>query len=96
MVGLIKNSKLNGIIQIALSLFWVWHFGRLLYLYHFTDIAFFFKYPNWTLILFIIMGLFGSVIGLLIFREKIKIKNGYLRLIGLFVIGLTIDLIVVS
>ena len=96
MVRLIQNSKLNGIIQIALSLFWVWHFGRLLYLYHFTDITFFFMYPNWTLILFIIMGLFGSVIGLLVFRKKIKIKTGYLTLIGLFVIGLTIDLIVVS
>ena len=96
MVRLIQNSKLNGIIQIALSLFWVWHFGRLFYLYHFTDITFFFMYTNWTLILFIIMGLFGSIIGLLVFREKIKIKTGYLTLIGLFVIGLTIDLIVVS
>lgn len=42
------------------------------------------------------MGLFGNVIGLLVFREKIKIKNGYLTLIGSFVIGLTIDFIVVS
>ena len=96
MINLLNNSTLNGIIQIVASLFWVWHFGELLYLYHYTDVLFFFMYPNWTLVLFILMGLIGALIGLSVFLKKRKIKNGYFLLIGLFVIGLIIDLIVVS
>ena len=93
---LLNSTSINGIIQIVASLFWVWHFGELLYLYHYTDIAFLFMYPNWTLILFILMGLIGALIGLSVFLKKRKIKNGYFLLIGLFVIGLIINLIIVS
>ena len=93
---LLNSTSINGIIQIIASLFWVWHFGELLYLYHYTDIAFLFMYPNWTLILFILMGLIGALIGLSVFLKKRKIKNGYFLLIGLFVIGLIINLIIVS
>lgn len=93
---LLNSVSINGIIQIIASLFWVWHFGELLYLYHYTDILFYFMYPNWTLVLFILMGLIGASIGLSVFLKKRKIKNGYFLLIGLFVIGLIIDLIVVS
>ena len=96
MINLLNNSNLNGIIQIVASLFWVWHYGELLYLYHYKDVLFFFMYPNWTLVLFILMGLIGASIGLSVFLKKWKIKNGYFLLIGLFVIGLIIDLIVVS
>ncbi|WP_281847567.1 hypothetical protein [Olleya namhaensis] len=93
---LLNSTSINGIIQIIASLFWVRHFGELLYLYHYTDIAFLFMYPNWTLILFILMGLIGALIGLSVFLKKRKIKNGYFLLIGLFVIGLIINLIIVS
>lgn len=93
---LLNSTSINGIIQVIASLFWVWHFGELLYLYHYTDILFYFMYPNWTLVLFILMGLIGALIGLSVFLKKRKIKNGYFLLIGLFVIGLIIDLIVVS
>ncbi|WP_420552607.1 hypothetical protein [Tenacibaculum aiptasiae] len=93
---LLNSTSINGLIQIITSLFWVWHFGELLYLYHYTDILFFFMYPNWTLVLFILMGLIGALIGLSVLLKKRKIKNGYFLLIGLFVIGLIIDLIIVS
>ncbi len=93
---ILSNALLNGIIQIIASLYWTWHFGELLYLYHYTDILFYFMYPNWTLLLFIFMSLIGVWIGLSVFLKKRKIKNGYFLLIGLFVIGLIIDLIVIS
>jgi hypothetical protein len=93
---LFQSVYLNGIIQMLLSLYWVWHFGELLYLYHYTDIIFFLIYPNWTLILFILMGLIGFLVSLLVFLKKRKIKHGYLVLIGLFSIGLIIDIIVTS
>jgi len=96
MIKSLNNSILNGIIQILASLFWVWHFGELLYQYHYTDILFCSMYPNWTLILFISMSLIGAWVGLSVFLKNRKIKNGYFIIIGLFVIGLIIDLIVVS
>lgn len=96
MVRLFQPPSLNGSIQMLLSLFWVWHFGELLYLYHYTDLLFYYMYPNWTLSLFIVMGLFGTLIGLSVFLKKIKIKNGYLLLIGLFVTRLILSIIVVS
>ena len=96
MSKLLNSASINGIIQIIASLFWVWEFGELLYLYHYTDILFYFMYPNWTLVLFILMGLMGALIGLSVFLKKRKIKKGYFLLIGLFVIGLIIDLILVS
>jgi hypothetical protein len=96
MVKLFQSSSVNGIIQMCLSLFWVWHFGELLYLYHYTDILFFYMYPDWTLILFILMGMLGALIGLSVLLKKRKVKNGYYLLIGLFVVGLIIDIIVVS
>ena len=93
---MLNNSYLNGIIQIIASLFWTWHFGELLYLYHYTDILFPFMYPNWTPILFIFMSLIGAWIGLSVFLKKRKIKNGYFLLIGLFFIGFLIKLMMVS
>ncbi|WP_408031440.1 hypothetical protein [Tenacibaculum xiamenense] len=93
---LLNSKSINGIIQVIASLFWVWNFVELLYLYHYTDILFNFMYPNWTLVLFILMGLIGALIGSSVFLKKKKIKNGYFLLIGLFVIGLIINLIVVS
>ena len=96
MVRFLQSTSFNGIVQMLLSLFWVWHFGELLYLYHYTDILFLFMYPDWTLILFVLMGLIGFLIGLSVFLKKIKIKNGYFLLVGLFIIGLIIDIVVVS
>jgi len=93
---LFQSSYFNGVIQMLLSLFWIWHFGALLYRYHYTAILFFLMYPNWTLIVFILMGLIGFLVGLLVFLNKRKTKHGYLVLIGLFVIGLVIDIVVTS
>jgi hypothetical protein len=91
-----KKSKINGILQIIMSTFWIYHYGILLYQYHFTDILFAFMYPNWTLILFIFMGILGIVIGSSVILGKKKIKTGYLQIFGLLIIGIIIDLIVLS
>ena len=91
-----KNSIINGIIQILLSLYWIWHYGILLYYYNYTDILFAFMYPSWTLILFILMGLLGIFIGVSVCIGKKKIKTGYLQIFGLLILGIIIDLIVLG
>ena len=95
-IKLLSNSTINGIVQIFLSLFWVWHFSRLLYLYQFPNRLFYFKYPNWTLILFISFGLLGCLIGLSIFFRNRKVWIGYFLLTVLFITGLIIDFMVIS
>ena len=94
--GLNKNSLINGIIQISLSIFWIWHYGILLYQYNYTDILFSFMYPSWTLILFILMGVLGIIIGLSVLSAKKKVKIGYFQISGLLIIGIIINLIVIA
>jgi hypothetical protein len=100
-VDKIKSDKtnlttLNGIIQIVLSLLWISHFGNLYYKYHFTDILFAFMLPDWTLILFMLMGILGIVIGLSVLFGKKKIKTGYFQIFGLLIVGIIIEMIVVA
>lgn len=94
--GLNKNSLINGIIQILLSIFWIWQYGILLYQYNYTDILFNFMYPNWTLILYILMGVLGIIIGLSVLFAKKKIKTGYFQIFGLLIIGIVINLIIIA
>ena len=79
-----------------LPLFWIWHYGSLMYLYHYTEVQFVFIYPNWALILFILMGLLVIVIGILVLLAKKKIRTGYFQLFGILIIGILIDLIIVT
>ena len=83
-------------VQMLLSLYWVWHYGELYYLYHCTNMIFFFMYPDWALFLFMSMGMTGFFIGLSVFLRKTRIKKGYYLLFGLFFAGLIMDHIVVA
>lgn len=96
MVKLFQNSLFNGIIQIILSVLWIWHYGILLYYYNFTDILFAFIVPTWTIILFILMGILGIIIGISVCVGKQKIKKGYFQIFCLLIIGVLIDLIVIG
>lgn len=95
-IKLLSSSSLNGIVQMSISIFWIYFFSRLLYLYQKPNLLFFYKLPNWTLILFIGMGLIGGLIGLTVIFKNRKVWNGYLILTSLFIIGLIINYIVVS
>lgn len=96
MTKIFQNYIVNGIIQMLLSLYWIWHFGKLLYLYHYTNVLFPFRYPNWILILYIVMGLLVFLTGLSVLYQRLKIKTGYLIVIGLFIIVCIIDLIIIQ
>lgn len=96
MAKLFKSNYFNGVIQIILSLFWIYNYAILLYQYHFTDILFAFMYPNWTLVLFILMGVLGIIIGLSTLLGKNNIKTSYFQIFGLLIIGIIIDLIVLG
>lgn len=92
--GTFISRIINGIVQILLSLFWVFHFGLLFYKYHFTDSLFVFMYPDWALLLFIMMSFIGAAIGFSVSLGKKKIKTGYFQIIGLFLFGLLIQTVI--
>ncbi len=95
MLKLLKSTSVNGIIQMLISLFSVWHHVDLFYQYRNSSVLFFFIIPDWALILIILTGLTGFWIGLSVYLENRKVKTGYLLLLGLFVLGFAIKTIAV-
>ena len=91
-----KHYTINGIIQMCLSVFWIYHFARLLYLYQFSSILFLFRYPNWALLLSIFIGILGVLIGVTVLLIKNKIKNGYFQLSSLFILDLLLNYLIVQ
>lgn len=83
----------NALLQISLSLYWIWHYGYLLYAYNFTDILFAFMYPTWGLILLISLGILGVINGILLLLNKVSIKKSYFRILILLVIGIFLDMV---
>ena len=88
------RSKINGFIQITIGLFWLLHYVRLWYLYNYTDVLFNFMYPNWILVLFSFLSISGIIVGVFTIFNKLK-WNGYILIIGLFLIGCLVNEIVV-
>ena len=93
-LNILNKNVIHGIIQMLFSVYWLWHYGRLMYLYHFTDIAFFFMYPDWKLILFITLSIFGITVGYIVLIKKMKIKISYYLISGLLFIGFIFDYII--
>lgn len=93
---ILNTAWFNGLIQILISLCWIWYFGRFMYLYHYTDLLFNFRYPDWILLLFLALGLLGVYVGITVLLKKRKVRTGYLLLVALLVVGLLFDLLVTS
>lgn len=73
-----------GIMIIVLSIYWIWNSLNLLYLYHYTNILFFYIYPDWVLILYSILGLMSIYLGLKTAIGKHSIIRT-LSIIGVFI-----------
>ena len=71
-------NKITGIIIILLSVLWIYQNINLYYLYHYTDILFAFKYPNWVMFAQVILSVFSIIVGLKMYQLKIKLKKGML------------------
>jgi len=61
-----------GIIMIILNTIWIYHHAELFYGYHFTGILYFFKYPDWVLILSTICGFIGIFLAARLIKRKIS------------------------
>jgi hypothetical protein len=75
---MLNKNSIIGIIVMIFNLIWTGHWIWLLYCYHFTDILWFYIYPNWIIIIHIIIGMIGFIIGIKLVQDKIAIKKAIL------------------
>ncbi len=87
------SHVIHGTIQIVASLYVVYTYTHLWYLYKYSDILWLFMYPDWVLVIFISLGLIGSVVGLTVFRGKLSARRGYLWLLYLLFIGIATNIV---
>lgn len=69
------KNKIIGIIILIVNVIWTGHWIWVFYGYHFTNILWFYMYPDWILILNMIIGLIGIAIGIQLIKDKIVIKK---------------------
>lgn len=83
-----KNTNIVlGLIQIVLSVYWIYEMITLYYKYHYTDILFAFMYANWILFLNILLSIINLYFGIKLMNGKISNKRSYLTMIALIIIG---------
>jgi len=87
-----KNANIIlGIIQIVLSIYWIYHIALLFYYYHFTDILFAFMYPDWVLFINIILSLINLYYGIKLTMNKVSMKKSYSLMGASIFIGIIVN-----
>jgi hypothetical protein len=91
----IDKHLITGLIIILINTYWIWDNLYLLYQYNYSGLLWLFMYPEWTLILNSVLGLFGILIGIKQILRKLTITKGIISSILLIVIGELIQLLAV-
>lgn len=91
------NHKLAGVIQIILSSLWTFRNLSTIYEYRVHPNALrLFWIPEWILVVQAIIGLIGIIIGLLVYKKKLKVKTGYLTIGLMWLIGFVTEIILLN
>lgn len=93
MLRKIKWNTILGYIFIALNFFWIFINIQVLYNYHFSHQQFYFKYPDWVLVVNILLCLTGEIISFRILRQEIKMMRGVLYTSAIWVACALINMI---
>ncbi len=92
-----KNTNVVlGLIQIVLSVYWIYEMIFLYYKYQYTDILFAFMYPNWVLFLNFLLSIINLYFGIELMKGKISNTRSYLTMITLIIIGGLINILSVA
>ncbi len=91
-----KVNVVLGLIQIILSVYWIYKMILLYYRYHYTDILFAFIYPNWVIFINIILSITNIYFGIKLMNGKISNKRIYLTMVILIIIGGMINILSVA
>jgi len=94
---MLKQKKINiiiGSIMLIINFLWTAEFIYLFYGYHFTGKLWLYMYPDWVLILNLIIGLIGIFLSVYLIISKIGIKKALIIDIPILIIGLLISYII--
>ena len=90
------GSKINGVILILLSSYWIYRNIKIIVDYEVGSVLHVFMIPGWVLIFESIIGLAGIVIGLSVYSGKWTITRGYLTTLILWLAGQILEYLVIS
>jgi hypothetical protein len=84
-----------GSVFIALNIYWIFVIIQLWYNYHFSNLEFYFKYPDWVLLVNVILCLAAEIISFKMFRKEIKLLLGVLISSCIWIVCAVINMITV-
>jgi hypothetical protein len=87
---MIIAKQIIGVLMVILNLLWIGEWIRLLYYYHFTNVAWFYMYPDWALILNGFIGLIGVYLGYRLIKNKLTILLALSTEIPLLILGMAV------
>lgn len=82
---------LLGIIQTVLSFIWLFQIVNLYYRYHFTDILFAFRLPDWVLFINILLCIVNIYFGVKLILNKVSFKKSFIVMGICIVLGYLVD-----
>ena len=87
------SNKLISVLIFLLSLFWIYSNVELYYKYHYTNILFAFRLPDWVLFVEILIGLTVIYFGIKLCKNKYTIERTCSIVFGLLILGGLIEII---
>ncbi len=90
------RSRLNGVLLILLSSYWIYRNIEIIVEYEVSSVLHVFMIPGWVLIFESIIGLAGIVIGLSVYIGRWTIIRGYVTAIILWLSGLLLESTIIS
>ena len=85
-----------GLIQVLLSVYWIYEMIFLYYNYNYTDILFAFMYPNWVLVSNILLSTVNLYFGIKLLNKKVTIQRSYLTMLILITVGGLINILSIA
>ncbi len=86
-----KRHFLLGLILALLGLYWIALNIELLYNYHFNNLLYNFMYPDWVLVVDIILGATTFILGIKVIGRTMNILNAYVSFSILLLIVILMD-----
>lgn len=88
-----RKIKFFASIIILISTFWVWYYGQMVYdeVFGNSSIIYCFRPPLFVSVLNLLLAIFGTLIGIKVFKNQLKFKKGLLITFILLILIFLID-----
>jgi hypothetical protein len=88
-----RKIKILPSIIILISIFWIWYYGHMVYdeVFGNSSIIYCFRPPLFVSVINSILAIFGTLIGIKVFKNQLKLRKGLLITIILLISIFLID-----